>query len=209
MGHYYQIKQGDHLSKIAAHFGFLDYQLIWNHPQNANLKTKRQNPNVLLPGDCLYIPDRQQKETGRSTGQTHCFQIKRCVLRLQILAEEAYHTPLADRPYSLTLGGKPSSKITSGIGLLTEAIPVDAEEVLLRLEDREIPVKIGHLDPVDTESGQTARLTNLGYYWGDPENRETEAFLSAVEEFQCDHQLQVDGKCGPKTQNRLKQIHGC
>jgi murein L,D-transpeptidase YcbB/YkuD len=34
-------------------------------------------------------------------------------------------------------------------------------------------------------------------------------FLSAVEEFQCDHGLTVDGKCGPATQARLKQAHGC
>ena len=34
-------------------------------------------------------------------------------------------------------------------------------------------------------------------------------FLSAIEEFQCDHGLVVDGKCGPATQAKLKQVHGC
>jgi peptidoglycan hydrolase-like protein with peptidoglycan-binding domain len=34
-------------------------------------------------------------------------------------------------------------------------------------------------------------------------------FKSAVEEFQCDHGLAVDGKCGPKTQAKLEEIHGC
>jgi hypothetical protein len=33
-------------------------------------------------------------------------------------------------------------------------------------------------------------------------------FRSAVEEFQCDNQLTVDGKCGPNTQAKLKAVHG-
>ncbi len=55
-------------------------------------------------------------------------------------------------------------------------------------------------------------LLNLGYLAGpfggrsDEENRMM--FLSAIEEFQCDHGLVVDGKCGPGTQAQLKQIHG-
>ena len=32
---------------------------------------------------------------------------------------------------------------------------------------------------------------------------------SAVEEFQCDHGLTVDGKCGSLTQAKLKKVHGC
>jgi murein L,D-transpeptidase YcbB/YkuD len=31
----------------------------------------------------------------------------------------------------------------------------------------------------------------------------------AVEEFQCDHGLKVDGVGGPDTQNKLKEVHGC
>jgi len=34
------------------------------------------------------------------------------------------------------------------------------------------------------------------------------AFLSAVEEFQCDNGLTVDGDCGPNTQAKLKEVHG-
>jgi N-acetylmuramoyl-L-alanine amidase len=76
-----------------------------------------------------------------------------------------------------------------------------------------IPIKIGHLDPVDELSGQQARLNNLGYFAGPFEEKSEEEnktmFLSAVEEFQCDHSLVVDGKCGPNTQAKLKQVHGC
>jgi peptidoglycan hydrolase-like protein with peptidoglycan-binding domain len=35
------------------------------------------------------------------------------------------------------------------------------------------------------------------------------AFRSAVEEFQCDHGLTVDGDCGAQTQAKLLSVHGC
>jgi hypothetical protein len=49
MAESYTVRQGDHLSKIAKAFGFSDYHTIWDHPNNGDLKQKRQNPNVLLP----------------------------------------------------------------------------------------------------------------------------------------------------------------
>ena len=33
-------------------------------------------------------------------------------------------------------------------------------------------------------------------------------FKSAVEEFQCDQEITVDGICGPRTQAKLKDVHG-
>jgi peptidoglycan hydrolase-like protein with peptidoglycan-binding domain len=54
-----------------------------------------------------------------------------------------------------------------------------------------------------------ARLNNLGYFAGEIENPDQTAFESAVEEFQCDHGVHVDGICGPNTQAKLKKLHGC
>jgi hypothetical protein len=51
------VVQGEYLSKIARNYGFSDYRTIWEHPKNAALKQARQNPNVLFPGDRLFIPD--------------------------------------------------------------------------------------------------------------------------------------------------------
>jgi nucleoid-associated protein YgaU len=51
------VVQGEYLSKIARSYGFSDYRTIWEHPKNAALKQARQNPNVLFPGDRLFIPD--------------------------------------------------------------------------------------------------------------------------------------------------------
>src|SRR3979490_2695044 len=69
----YKIKQGEHVSRIAKQFGFADYRTIWDHPNNAALKDLRKNPNVLAPGDQLFIPDKQLRKESRPTGATHRF----------------------------------------------------------------------------------------------------------------------------------------
>ena len=51
------VEQGEHLSSIAAKYGFQKVATIWDHPDNAGLKSKRKNPHILLPGDKVVIPE--------------------------------------------------------------------------------------------------------------------------------------------------------
>jgi hypothetical protein len=212
----YTVQQGDHLSKIAKDFGFSDYQTIWDHPNNSNLKKQRENPNVLYPGDSLFIPDRQVREESRATDQKHTFKKKATNLKLRIILEDQYEKPIADAPCLLTLGVKSLKVTTDGIGKIEQEIDPDAHEATLIIQDPQTPfenttiaIKIGDLDPVTELSGQITRLNNLGYFAGDVDQPDRLAFESAVEEFQCDHGLKVDGICGPVTQTKLKQAHGC
>jgi hypothetical protein len=93
-----------------------------------------------------------------------------------------------------------------------QRIPADAVTGELTVNGVSTPLKIGHLDPVDLPSGQRARLNNLGIYageMGDADSEDGQMLLrSAVEEFQCDQGLTVDGICGPKTQARLAEVYG-
>ncbi len=67
------VQQGDHLLRIAKAFWLIladdleasQHFWIW--------KNKRQNPNVLYPGDLIYIPDRQLRQESRSTDKKHGF----------------------------------------------------------------------------------------------------------------------------------------
>ena len=68
----HQVKQGDCISSIAFENGFFP-DTIWNHPSNAELKKKREDPHVLLPGDMVFIPDKRPKEVSEPTNQVHKF----------------------------------------------------------------------------------------------------------------------------------------
>jgi putative peptidoglycan binding protein len=216
MADYYTVEQGDHLSKIAKDNGFTDYAIIWDHPKNADLKKQRQNPNVLYPGDQVFIPDMEQKQESGSTDKRHSFTVDKKSLKLRLVLEDIYEKPIAGAQCALLVDGQVYQLTTDSHGKLEQEIPLDAKEGVLVIrgdqtpfQNEVIPIKIGHLDPLEEISGQVARLNNLGYFAGETDGSDTEAFESAVEEFQCDHGLKVDGICGPKTQAKLKEVHGC
>ena len=57
MAQVHEVKQGECLSSIARRFGFRDWKKIYQHPMNADLRQKRPNPNVLHPGDRIFISE--------------------------------------------------------------------------------------------------------------------------------------------------------
>jgi hypothetical protein len=216
MADYYTVEQGDHLSKIAKDNGFTDYTIIWNHPNNSDLKSQRQNPNVLFPGDQVFIPDMEQKQESGATDKKHTFVVDKKTLKLRLVLQDTYEKPIAGAQCALLVDGQTYQLTTDGNGKLEQEIPLDAKKGTLTIRGDQtpftndvIPIKIGHLDPIDEISGQVARLNNLGYSAGPLDGSDTDAFESAVEEFQCDNSLTVDGICGPQTQSTLKQVHGC
>jgi hypothetical protein len=215
MADYYTVQQGDHLSKIAKDNGFTDYTVIWDHPNNADLKKQRKNPNVLLPGDEVFIPDMEQKQESGAADKRHTFTVDKKTLKLRLVLEDAYEKPIAGAQCALLIDGQIFQLTTDGSGMLEQEIPLDAKEGSLTIRSDETPfanevfdLKIGHLDPVDEISGQVGRLNNLGYFAGKFDGSDTDAFESAIEEFQCDHSLKVNGDCDSQTQSKLKEVHG-
>ena len=203
------VEQGEHLSSIAAKYGFQKVATIWEHPDNAGLKSQRKNPHILLPGDKVVIPDKQRKEESRGTTKLHSFQLAGEKLKLKLALRDINDKPRSGVKCTLIVE-KESKVVTSdGDGIITTDIPKTARTGKLVLPDLEIPLLIGHLDPVEEQSGQVARLNNLGYEAGDPQKPDKEIFRCAVEEFQCDQKISITGDCDPATQAKLKSVHGC
>jgi hypothetical protein len=212
----YRVKQGDHISGIAKNFGFSDYLPIWNDQNNAQLRRLRVNPNVLFPEDQVYIPDLVPSEFSRPTDVLHKFKVHISKLKLCLILEDLYEKPIAGAGCDLQIGFDIFAVSTGASGRLEHEIPPDVSDAMLTIkapqtpfEGTRIPIKIGYLDPVEEVSGQQARLRNLGYFWGEVDGLVSDNLESAIEEFQCDAGLGVDGVCGPATQAVLKQKHGC
>ena len=211
------VRQGDFVSKIAAQRGFRDFRTIWEHARNQKLKQQRTTPNVLFPGDSLFVPDRELRTEFRPTDARHRFVLSERGLRLRLIIKDMTDKPVAGKPCDLKVTGSPdvSPLATDGRGMVDREINPDAERGKFVLKDAALPIDldlellIGHLDPIGTVTGAKARLNNLAYAAGDVNEEPTLKFKSAVEEFQCDHKLGVDGVYGPKTQAALKDAHGC
>ncbi len=220
----HKVRQGEHVSRLAKEHGLASYLTIWNHPQNHELKSQRGNPNVLYPGDELFIPELDIQSRNAVTEKTHAYKLKGKPLRLRLVVQDQTGQPLPNQEAILLMDGRMSKVQSDAEGLIDEPISPSVEQASLSFQGQDLvfperlELRVGHLDPVDTENGWVARLNNLGYRAGltdtlqpdgstDPETKKMRK--SAVEEFQCDHDLTVDGICGPKTQAKIKEIHGC
>ena len=209
------VVQGEHLAKIADAYGFKDFNAIWNHPNNAALKNKRKTPHVLYPGDEVYIPDRELRVEDKPTDNKHNFVLRQKPLKLRLKLLDVNEQPAPNTRCELIVETTRYSLTSDGSGMIEQEIPWGATTGRLIARnpsvpiDLDVPIQIGYLDPVEEREGQQARLNNLGYRSGEPGSGDEFRFRQAVEEFQRNHHLTVDGVCGPQTQAKLKEVHGC
>lgn len=208
----YTVRQGDHMSKIALLYGFRDYQIIWDHPENADLKASR-NPNVLFPGDIVFVPEKEQRTVGATTGKVHKFVVVTPPLRLRIVIRDFDNKLLINTGCVLKIEGKDYDLQTDGAGMIDVDIPASAETGTLSLPDldMELPLRIGYLDPESENSGWRGRLVNLGYHAGPTGDDAVDELRLhyAVEEFQSDYQLKITGEIDDSTKAKLREVHGC
>ena len=79
----YKVADGDCLSSIAFARGFF-WETLWNLGENAELKNKRKDPNILHPGDVLHIPDLRLKEESCATENEYKFKLKGVPAKLKL-----------------------------------------------------------------------------------------------------------------------------
>jgi hypothetical protein len=203
----YIVQQGDCLSSIAYCAGFLP-ATIWDHPANSKLKSKRKDPNILLAGDELFIPELQIKEYSKPTDQSHKF-IKKGVpalLRLQIFDGEE---PRANQNYILIIDGFHVSGVTDDQGKLEQPLIPNARKGMLTIGPDQMlyDLDFGHLDPVGEVSGVQGRLTNLGYDCGEVNGELNEPTRAALRAFQRRLQLEQTGEMDEPTLRHLEKLH--
>ena len=211
------VRQGECLSSIARSYGFTDWRRIYDHPLNAEFKKKRPNPNVIYPGDEIFIPDHDLKTEPRETEKKHKFRLKAQKTLVRIVLEDGSFQPLANKKYKLTVENRTYEGRTNANGLIQHTIPADAETGLLTAwlgdDDSGVgyvwEVRLGHLDPVEELTGIQARLNNLSFDCGAVDGIYGPFTRSGVEAFQKKYGLQVDGIPGPITQAKLEEVHGC
>ena len=206
----HSVQQGEQLSFLAEKYGFHDYEIIWNHPNNAALKKKRIDPHTLYPGDTVFIPDKRPRTVSGATTKLHRFRIKDRPLTLRMVLRDFDHQPLANMNCELEVEGTVYPLTSDGTGGIEAEIPKTARNGKLRIPELEIefPLQIGHLDPVEEEEGWGARLANLGYHTESLGDDNSDQLRWALEEFQCDHDLPVTGVLNDATRAKLKALHG-
>ncbi len=211
MAVHYQVKQGDCIASIAFEHGLLP-NVIWDHANNAELKLKRNNPNILLPGDVVFVPDKRLKEVSEPTNQVHKFKFHGAPAKLNLrLLDDG--EPISNEPFVLDINGKITEGTTDHEGRIRVSIMPTAERGELMVgtgaNRYEYSLDLGWLDPLEQVSGVKKRLHNLGYEVGIFDERITDELIAALKEFEFDHNLEQTGQITEKTRAKLKEVYGC
>ncbi len=204
------IRKGDCVTSIAHARGF-DPKILWDHPDNADLKEQRHTPQALAPGDLLAVPDLEESEEPVSTGSVGRFKLSvgpvHLRLRLTLLGE-----PRAEETYELSIQGEDAiDGCTDGDGWLDEPIPPTASTATLSLRDgKELyTLHLGHLDPHDSDTGVQHRLGALGFYFGKLDGKHDVHTEAALRRFQTKNGLSVTGRADDATVGALRDAYGC
>ncbi len=207
----YSVKQGDCISSIAHQQGF-SWQTLWNHPANAGLKERRGNPNALLPGDVVQIPEKQRREEPCSPTRLHRFRIKGAPVHFNLRVLDGIDRPRAEIPYTLMIDGASRSGNTDTEGCISEIIQPDARRAKLTLNpSAERPevyeFNLGYMNPVDDIAGLQARLQNLGYLER-VTGKMDRATTDGLRKFQHAAELEPTGKLDEGTRSALEAAYG-
>ena len=196
------VRPGEDISTIARSHG-IPSDKLWR--DNEDLQQQRK-PDVLNPGDTVFIEDRELRHEDCPTEARHRFRSKLAPvwLRLRFLDDGE---PRADQPYTLKINALTLKGTLDSEGRLEHKIPHDATEALLRLNDSEdYLLKLGELDPASQPAGVQARLAHLGYACDvtGKHDRQTEEALRA---FQLDNELDPTGQPTEATLEALHRLH--
>jgi Putative peptidoglycan binding domain/LysM domain len=204
----YTVVQGDCLSSIADKFGLLK-DTVWNHGRNDELRTKRPNPDTLLPGDVIFVPPPTLKEIGCATDRRHEFVRKLEVVRfrLRLLWNDQ---PRANEGYVLEVGTNKYSGDTDGDGWIDVEIPAHEPQGILTLQEgaEQYTIGLGTLDPIDEITGIQGRLSNLAYLPGEITGQWDDDTADAVRALQVKNQLPATGEMDAETESALKKEYG-
>lgn len=210
MGFFYTVREGDYLSSIARAHGFLDGAALYEHPANEALRNERPDPNILAPGDQVYIPTSKAAEHGSPTDTRLRIEVATQPDTLEVELRTWRDEPYANAPYTLTVAGEVIHGDTDGDGILRyERLPPGVERIELQFATRQMALVIGGLDPVDTVSGIQGRLRNLCYYSGRCHGILDDATRDAISRFKRLHDLGDGPRITDALVEKLAELHGC
>lgn len=199
----HNVASGDCISSIASEGGFHQWQTVWSAPENAAVRALRPNPNQLVPGDVVVVPDKQPRKAQRPAGARHTAVIatRGTYLRLILRVDEAVDWELTLDDGKRVIGQLDSSADLLSVGpegQLVASISPTAQTATLRLWPARLPpdqrtpgnavvlpLELGRLEPVETLRGVQGRLRNLGDFAGPLDGLLTTETAEALRRFRA------------------------
>jgi hypothetical protein len=203
----HEVVPGDGMARIGLRYGFFP-DTLWSLPENAELREARGDPEMLLAGDVVHVPDRRPRAVSVPTGKVHRFRRKGVPARIELrLLRQA--EPRAGEAFTLDVDGVELSGVTDAEGWIREWVSPAACRVVISLGggDERYTLDVGQLDPIDTVTGVQRRLVNLGHYLGAITGTLDAGTRAALESFQGATGLSPTGELDDATRAALAAAH--
>lgn len=226
----YVVKAGDRMSKIAHQHGYKDYQLLYL-AQPDEFRKKRPNPEILMEGDVVILPDKIEEKHSAKDKKAHTYEEDTRLPEVRVALRLA-GKPLANKSFGVVVdppaasSGKPpvTGMVKSdGDGKVAFHVEPAARKVLLICTQPifSVELRLGELRPVAEAGGVEQRLDNLNYRvplapppapaGSEAEKKAHEAqerrVKKAVQRFQEDRKQAVDGRPSAALQKLLVKEH--
>jgi hypothetical protein len=200
------------MGSIAADAGFKEWRWIWALGQNAGLRSNRPDPNLLAPGDSVFVPKVEPKTTSHPTDAAHEFvrDQDQDKLILRFNGVKVYIQNFGPIAYTLTVAGTPKTgTISSEDDQVEVPLPIGTKEATLDIGGITRTLTVGGLQPIARLAGMQARLNNQGFFDGPVDNVDGPLTKQGVTGFQEYYKLKIDGDVGPETRGQMKTVYGC
>ena len=225
----YTVEQGDYLQKIASSHGFNDYKEIYKHPENSEFRKKRPDPNIIFPGDEIYIPENSECRQYKSN-QSYVIKVKKKSFLFKMQLKASLNKILSIVKYEISTDGgaqntyakqySSADRHTQSLlskGIIEEEILLKEETAVIKIwlkeengdESFSFDVKFGHLDPPEEVTGIQSRLHSLGFYGGRIDGDIGEKTRSALCRFQKENSIDVTGEPDGQTIKMIKKHYSC
>jgi len=203
------VEKGECISSIAARYQ-VNWQVLWDHADNRELKELRKHPGILQAGDVVAVPQKQKKRVPAAQNRRHQFVLRAADTKL-CLRFTCNDKPIKNEPYRLAVDGDaPLEGSTDGDGKIEVPIRGSAKEARLTFTKRneQHRVRLGTLPPIDTVSGQQVRLHQLGFYPDEPDGKAGPLVELALRAFQNSQKLTESGQADARTLQALDTAYG-
>ena len=222
----YVVRDGDYLTAIAYRFGTTVAKIL-AEPQNSKLKSSRPNPEILAPGDVLYIPKTKPTWTPATVGGTTAFKATPPTVKVTVVLNDHEGKPLANEavvtdPVTTKKGDPPLT--TDGSGALTLTVSIHVREIKVTVTSKLLTFmfRVGGLDPHTQNRGLLSRLRHLGYIGSEGPHTGARPWLTefavahealilarGISEYQRKNRKDVTGVADEDLQGAIKDEHGC
>ena len=160
------VAEDENIAEIAAQYG-VAIARIWAHPDNAELRARREDGFNLDTGDELTVPDPVEGWKSAPTEARSRFRLLDTPVRFRLRLLDERGVPRTGLKWRLDVEGETHDGTLGRTAMIEAWVPASAKSARLTLDDQGIEedfeLEIDALSPIETEDGQNQRLHNLGF----------------------------------------------